>query len=178
MRGSLLVVRSCQSQHWTLLRSSRKRGSANARYSMAALFYVRLLHFGRIDPGQEGGSASAYFTVQPGAEFVVLNLDMSSYPDRLARTFPWRHLGGVWGRRAELINGRPAYTCAYLWASSSQPTVHMGQRRAYAEHSSLFGTHLLSSVLGQQSTRVTRWMVPWARHLACHRWHTSHEYHD
>ena len=32
---------------------------------------------------------------QPGAEFVVLNLDMSSYPDRLARTFPWRHLGGV-----------------------------------------------------------------------------------
>jgi hypothetical protein len=51
----------------------------------------------------------------PGAAYVVLRY-FKSLPPHLARQYPFSHLEGVWARRDEQVNARPAYTFAYSWA--------------------------------------------------------------
>ena len=64
---------------------------------------------------------------QPGADFIVLR---GYAPPRLAHAYPWSHLEGVWARRAELVNGRPAYTFAYSWVSRETLEVLMPDDRS------------------------------------------------
>ena len=65
----------------------------------------------------------------PAADFLVLH-GSKSFPPRLHSVYPFSHLGGMWARRAELVNGRPAYTFAYSWASSKTPKIMMDDGRA------------------------------------------------
>ena len=53
---------------------------------------------------------------QAAADFLVFT-GAKEFPHVLATMYPFSHLDGVWARRPELVNGRPAYTCAYSWAS-------------------------------------------------------------
>ena len=49
---------------------------------------------------------------QPAADFLVCT-GAKGFPHKLASAYPYSHLDGVWAQRPELVNGRPAYTCAY-----------------------------------------------------------------